>query len=308
MMFAQISKHLSWVVLSALIVCLSLQSVAAEDVVAVTEVSPGVIVFATSGGNVVASVGADGALLVGTPSASSTAQIADDLANRTKSAVRYVVIGPQDVAVSEGDAGWGRRGAFVVMHENALGRLGGHAMGPARPLPPHLIELGVDRPRVAFSEVITFDLNGEAIHVVHQPPGYSDADSIAHFHAAHLVYLGEVFPGDGYPEVDTHQGGKLDGLLNTLKGWTGSTMQVVPVHGKVASGADVKAFYDMIVSVRDDVKGMIGAGKSEQQVIEQHPTAKFDARWGNGRISSDAFVHEVYNTVKAAATPNAPPR
>jgi hypothetical protein len=39
-------------------------------------------------------------------------------------------------------------------------------------------------------------------------PGYSDADAIVHFHVANLVYLGEVFPGDGYPEIDPAQGGR----------------------------------------------------------------------------------------------------
>jgi hypothetical protein len=99
------------------------------------------------------------------------------------------------------------------MQETALERLGGHAMGPPAPLPPRLIELKVDRPRIAFSEVLTFDLNGEAIHIVHQAPGYSDADAVTHFHVANAIYLGEVFPGDGYPEIDPSQGGKLDGLV-----------------------------------------------------------------------------------------------
>jgi hypothetical protein len=43
-----------------------------QENVGVTEVAPHVLVFATSTGNVVASVGDDGALLVGTPSAAST--------------------------------------------------------------------------------------------------------------------------------------------------------------------------------------------------------------------------------------------
>jgi hypothetical protein len=49
--------------------------------------------------------------------------------------------------------------------------------------------------------------------LVHQKPGYSDADTLVHFHVANLLYLGEVFPGDGYPAIDRSQGGTLDGLL-----------------------------------------------------------------------------------------------
>jgi len=237
-----------------------------HDRAEITEISPNVLVFATSSGNVVASIGADGALLVGTPSAASTEQISSILVRRTKSNARYVVIYPEDAAHSEGDAGWEHRGAFVAMQENALERLGGHAMGPPRPLPPRLLELGVDRPRVAFSEVLTFDLNGEAVHVVHQPPGYSNADAVTHFHAANVIYLGEAFPGDGYPEIDTAQGGKLEGLLKQLS-WSGSTIHIVPAPGKVTTGIDVKAFRDMIVTVRDRIQQMIAAGRTEDQVL-----------------------------------------
>lgn len=224
---------------------------AADENVSVTDVTPNVLVFATKTGNVVASVGPDGALLIGTPSASSTEPISAILADRTKSSVRYVVIFPEDPSHSEGDAGWGQKGAFVAMQENALDRLGGHAMGPPRPLPMRLSALGVDRPRISFSEVLSLDLNGEAVHVVHQPPGYSDADAIVHFHVANLIYIGEVFPGDGYPEIDRRQGGKLDGLLRTLNAWTAPTFRIVPTRGIIATGADVKAFHDMIVTVRD---------------------------------------------------------
>lgn len=270
----------------------------AQDLKGVTEVAPNVLVFATSSGNVVASIGPDGALLVGTPSAGSTSQISETLRSKTKSATRYVVIAAQDLAHSQGDAGWGRRGAFVAMQENALERLGGHAMGAPRPLPQQFTELGVGRPPIAFSEVLTFDLNGEATHVVHQPPGYSDADAIVHFHVARLVYLGNVFPGNEYPRIDPEQHGSLDGWLKTLANWSGDDIRVVPARGGVMTGKDVKAFGEMIVAVRDHVKRMIEGGKTEQQVIASHPTADFDGRYGKGQVTSDAFVHEVYTALK----------
>ncbi len=279
-------------------------AVGAEESVGVTEITPELLVFTTTAGNVVASVGHDGALLVGTPSTASTSYISNLLRSRTKSAVRYVVIAPQDLAHSEGDAGWGRRGAFVAMHENALQRLGGNVMGAPSPLSRRFTELGVDRPRIAFSEVVAFDINGESIHVVHQKPGYSNADAIAHFHVAKLIYLGEVFPGDGYPAIDPAQGGTLEGLVNTLDGWTDSAFRIVPARGKVTNGADVKAFRDMIVTVRDRVKPLVAAGRDESQILAEHLTADFDARWGHGRVQPDQFVREIYSVVKSGSVPD----
>jgi cyclase len=266
----------------------------AQDPMGVTEITPNLLVFATDNGNVLASVGPDGALIVGTPSAASTPQISSVLAGRTKSPVRYVVIAPQDLAHSQGDAGWARRGAFVAMQENALQRLGGHAMGPPGQQPPRLVQLGVDRPRISFSEVLSFDINGDAIHIVHQTPGYSDADAIVHFHVGNTVYLGEVFPGDGYPMVDPAQGGNLDGLLKTLSSWTGDTFHIVPARGNVTNGANVEAFRDMIAAVRGRVQQMIHAGQTESQVLAAHPTSEFDDRWGHGRVPPELFVREVY--------------
>ena len=195
-------------------------ALAIDEVIKSTQVTPTVVVFSTAAGNVVASVGPDGALLVGTPSASSTPQISEIVARRTKSPLRYVVVWPQPIDRSEGDAGWLKRGAFVAVHENALRRLGAGTMGAPKPAPARFAEIHVERPPISFSEVLAFDMNGDAIHVVHQKPGYSDADAIAHFHVANLVYLGEVFPGDGYPEVGASQGGSLDGFFTTLRSTT----------------------------------------------------------------------------------------
>ena len=293
--------ELRTILVMALAFLLMVGSVAsAQEPVRVTEITAGLVVFATSAGNVVASIGPDGALLIGTPSAASTSDIGSILASQTKSAVRYVVIAPQDSAHSEGDAGWGRRGAFVAMHENALQRIGGNVMGAPSPLSQRFAELGVDRPRIAFSEVLAFDINGDSIHIVHQKPGYSNADAIVHFHVAKLVYLGEVFPGDGYPAIDPAQGGTLDGLIGILDGWTDRTFRVVPARGEVTNGASVKAFRDMIVTVRDRVKHLVEQGRTEAQILAEHPTADFDARWGHGRVSPDQFVRELYDALKGS--------
>lgn len=269
----------------------------AQETVGITEITTSVLVFATRTGNVIALVGPDGALLIGTPSAGSTARISSELANRTKSPVRYVVIAPQDAAQSEGDAGWGRRGAFVAMQEKALERIGGHVMGVAPPLSERLVKLGVDRPHVAFSEVLTFDTNGEAVHIVRQTPGNSDADALVHFHVAKLVYFGEVFPGDGYPAIDAEHGGSVDGLVKMVDGWTDPGFHVVPARGEVTNGAGLKAFCDMVKAVRKRVQHSIDAGETESQAVAEHPTAEFDAKWGHGRAQPDSFVKEVYKSL-----------
>jgi cyclase len=293
----------SWPTIAALCaVLLAAGSALAQGSVGVTRISPNVMVFSTPTGNVVASIGTDGALLIGTPSAQSTPEISRAIASLTSSKSRYVVIFPEATDQSQGDAGWGRMGAFVAMQENALGRIGGHAMGPPAPLPARLQGLGVDRPRVSFSEVLCFDLNGEAIHIIHQSPGYSDADAVVHFHVASVAYFGEVFPGDGYPIIDRAQGGTIDGVIKTLGSWTGKNFHIVPARGEVTDGDTVQAFVEMLTTVRQRVQQMIDAGRSEQEVVAARPTAEFDGRWGHGRVAPEAFVREIYESLKAQKT------
>ena len=64
------------------------------------------------------------------------------------------------------------------------------------------------------------------------------------------------------------------------------------------TGTDVKAFCDMLVAVRGRVQHSIDAGKTEDEVVAEHPTTDFDARFGNGRVKADTFVHEVYVSLK----------
>ena len=293
--------------LHVLILCLLACAipVSAQEHVTVTEINPHLFLFATSTGNVLALVGPDGAILTGTPSAASTPEIAHVLDAHTRAPERYVVIASEDPAHSQGDAGWVRRGAFVAMQEIALGALGGHAMGPPRPLPARLVHLGVDRPRVSFSEVISFDLDGDAIHFIHQPNGSGDADVLAHFHVANIVYFGEEYPGYEYPALDPVHG-NVDNVLKTVGSWTDASsakMHFVPVHGPLMGPPDLKAYCDMLTAVRDKVAGMVRAHKTEAQIVAAHPTAAYDARFGHGRVTPDQFVRTMVALANAPHTP-----
>lgn len=254
-----------------------------------TELSPGALLFATAAGNVVAVVTPEGAFVVGPLSLASTAGIQAALSPRTPSPVRYVIAAPRGLAQGEGDGGWGHLGALVATHEDAWGRLGDPARLPA----------GTAAPVAAFSEVLKFDLGGHAIHIVHQKAGYSDADVLVHFENDELVYLGESLPGDGYPVIDAEQHGTLDGLIQTLSPWTRNGPRFVPARGPILRSSDVMALRDMLVTMQGRVRAMVQSGQTADQVVAAHPSAEFDARFGHGRVTPDAFVREVYRAVSA---------
>ncbi len=264
-----------------------------------TELAPTLVLFSTSSGNVIASIGPDGALLIGTPSIASTPQIEKAIEARTKSPLRYVVISEPRHGQLDADAGWAARGAFVAMQEKALERLGGHTMGHAPAPDPHLTQLGVDRPRVAFSEVITFDMNGDSIHLIHQPAAYSDADFLVHFHVGRTIYMGNVFPGHSYPDIDPKFGAALDGILQLTGHWTSDKMHLIPAQGPATTGADAKAFHDMLDTVRTRIQQVVTNGGTAQDALAAQPTKEFDVTYGQGPVKPEAFITAVYNSLKA---------
>jgi cyclase len=260
------------------------------QVLSVSEPAPGILVITTKAGNSIASVGPDGAVLVGIQTPATTAAIEAELAKRTKSPRRYVVLSPGDSTVVAGDAGWAALGAITIAHEWNRPKLLDWSKLPGAP--PMVI------PPVTYSEVIAFDMNGESVHVVHMPAGYSNDDAIVHCHHAGVIHLGGAFTTDGYPRVDFSQNGSVDGMIDVVGRYLTSPERdrFVPVRGPIATIAQLKEYHAMLTQIRDRVRRLAKAGKSEAEVVAAKPTASFDARWGKGSVSPDAFVRMVYNS------------
>jgi hypothetical protein len=80
-----------------------------------------------------------------------------------------VLLMDDEDAVRFADAGWGARGAVTLAHEALSGRLYQAAAGGT--LPP-----GMTLPMMGFSQVVQLHLAGEDTPIIHQRPGYTDAD------------------------------------------------------------------------------------------------------------------------------------
>jgi glyoxylase-like metal-dependent hydrolase (beta-lactamase superfamily II) len=79
-----------------------------------------------------------------------------------------------------------------------------------------------------------------------------------------------------------------------------ATTKIVPGHGPLATRADLQAFHDMLVTVRDRVKKLLDEGKSEQEVLAANPIANLDAKWAaaQGLASNPIWLRNVYNSLR----------
>jgi hypothetical protein len=73
---------------------------------------------------------------------------------------------------------------------------------------------------------------------------------------------------------------------------------IIPGHGKpVSNRAELQAFRDMLVGVRDNVAKLKRQGRSRDEAVAAKPTAAFDAKWGQFVIDPGFFTRLVYEGV-----------
>ena len=138
---------------------------------------------------------------------------------------------------------------------------------------------------VTFSDAVTVHLNGEEIHAFHVPPAHTDGDSVIHFRKANVVHMGDLFFNGNFPFVDVSSGGNVEGVIgaaNLVLGMVNDQTKIIPGHGPVAGKADLTAYRDMVIAVRDAVRAA-GQGRQERSRRPRRPS-----RWRPWRPSGAA--------------------
>jgi cyclase len=256
----------------------------------------GVFMLMGQGGNLGLSVGDDGAFLVDDQFAPLTPKIEAAIAKVSRDPVRWVLNTHWHGDHTGGNENLGRSGAFIVAHENVRRRLNPaefrELVGNSQQAPPAAL------PVITFDQGLTFHWNGETIEVFHVAPAHTDGDAIIVFTRANVIHMGDTFFNGRYPFVDMASGGNVNGMIEAgervLARLTPGT-RIIPGHGEIGGRAELQAFHDMMVTVRDRVRGLIAQGMSEDAVVAAKPTQDLDATWG---ANAEGFVRAAYQSLK----------
>jgi len=242
-----------------------------------TRLASDVYLIVAPSGNFVAQAGPSGVVVVGAQSRASTPGVVATLRTVSTAPIRYVIFAPGDSLGDEGDAGWSERNTTIVAHERM------------KMTAPHVTSA------LGFSEVLQIYLDGQSVHAVHQPPGHTRADIIAHFESRRILYLGNAFVAKGYPRIEVQAGASIDSLIKEIAPFAGfEGVQIVPGRGPVSTAADVDAYRAMLAGVREKVAALVAQRKTLAEVIAAKPTASWDATYGRGGVSPDRFVESVF--------------
>ncbi len=260
------------------------------------QLTDGLYMLMGAGGNLGLSVGADGAFLVDDQFAPLTPKIMAAVRAVTTQPVRFVLNTHWHGDHTGGNENLGRAGALIVAHENVRRRMnpaefrdliGRSQQAPAAALPV-----------ITFSEAANFHWNGENIRVFHVARAHTDGDAIVRFTNANVIHMGDTFFNGRYPFIDLDSGGGLNGVLEAIDrvlGLAGPDTKIIPGHGELAGVTELRAYRDMITTVRDRVQRLITQGMSEDQIVAAQPTQDLDATWGT---ASERFVRAVAQSLQ----------
>jgi len=264
------------------------------------QVGDGLYMLMGSGGNMLLSVGSDGAVLVDTEYAQLHDKIQAAIRAAGGSDVKFVINTHWHGDHTGGNESFGKEGAVIVAHNNVRARLSTEqfmaAFNQKVPAAP-----AAALPTITFPTRATFHWNGNIVNVMHVDPAHTDGDSVVHFTNANVIHTGDTYMKDLYPFIDVSSGGSINGFISSAEmvlARSDASTKIIPGHGALATRADLKRFHDMLVTVRGNIQTLINQGKTEDEVVAAKPTAEFDAAWGGGFMSPENFTRFAYQSLK----------
>jgi cyclase len=298
-----------WVLFAACVFTGNLAAAQHEDFskvqIKVTKVAGSVYMLEGAGGNIGASVGDDGIVIVDDQYAPLTEKIQAALRGITDKPVRFIINTHYHGDHTGGNA-YFQKQAPIIAHDNVRKRLetgGGAGNGSSihmdtKPAPPEA------RPILTFDHDVTIHLNGEDIRALYFPAGHTDGDSIIFFPKSNVVHMGDDFVTYGFPFIDVESGGSINGMIDAVVQVISQLprdAKIIPGHGPVSSVDDVWAYLAMLKGTRDVVETAIGKGKT----LEQMKLAKILEPWkkySGDFVNQDTFLETLYNSLTGKKT------
>ncbi len=259
-----------------------------------------VFVLEGSGGNIAVFAGKQGKVMIDAGITATRAKIEKALSAIGNQPVTYLVNTHWHFDHADGNEWVHAAGAKIVAHDNTKKRL----MQTQRvedwdfsfpPSPAGAI------PSETFSTDQRVEYEGCRLNLVCYEAAHTDSDVGVHFTDQNILHTGDTYWNGIYPFIDYSTGGSIDGKIaacaKSLSMADDKTI-VIPGHGApVSNKSELKAFHDMLVSVRDKVAKLKKKGMSVGEVAAARPTAEFDKHWGQFVITPGLFAELVYEGV-----------
>ena len=271
--------------------------------ITVTKVSGNIYMLQGQGGNIAASLGEDGIVIVDDEYSPLAEKIQAALKNLgiTDKPVRVVIDTHYHGDHTGGNLPFAAGGATVIAQDNVRKRLENGSVGgnggsiktqtPAQPKGA--------LPIITFDHYLTVHLNGEDIRAMHFPAAHTDGDTVVFFVKNNVVHMGDIFVRYGFPFIDVAAGGSVQGMIatcETVSATLPADVKVIPGHGAVSNLDDVRAYAKMLRETSAAVQKAIDAHQTLEQMKEAKILAPWQ-KWSNKMVNSDVFIETLYDSL-----------
>ncbi len=285
---------------SALLLC---GSAAAQDFtdarIETQRLGDGLYVLFGVGGNVLASIGADGVFIVDTQFPETVPLYREAIEELGGGPVEFVVNTHWHFDHADGNKVLGPDGAKIAAHDNSRRML-------LQDNVINLVSQTIDQPRYAraalpvltFGSTMSFHLNGGQIDLLHFGPAHTMGDTAVIFRDSDVVHLGDVFNNAGYPFIDADNGGSLNGIIEFCTAVLDEmprTAIVVPGHGAVSDYQGLADYVAMLSEIRDRLSALMSSGATLEQIMAAQITAEWDAQRGDPAMLLDRAFTSMSN-------------
>src|SRR5215472_13175631 len=269
----------------------------------VTKVSGNIYMLEGAGGNIAASVGEDGIVIVDDQFAPLAEKIQAALKDLgiTNKPVRFVINTHYHGDHTGGNEPFNNAGSTLIAHDNVRKRLesggtagnGGSIKMDVKPSTKAAL------PIITFEHDVTVHLNGEDIRAMHFPSGHTDGDSIIFFPKNNVVHMGDDFVRYGFPFIDVASGGSVQGIVDAMEKTTAqlpADVKVIPGHGALSNLDDVRAYTKML----KETSAVVQKALDGRKTLDQMKQAKILDLWSkfSGQfVNTDAFIETLYNSL-----------
>jgi len=291
---------------AAIVILLSTTTVFAQQdfskvEIKVTKVSGNIYMLEGAGGNIAASVGDDGIVIVDDQYAPLAEKIQAALKGITDKPVRFVINTHYHGDHTGGNEPFSNAGSTVIAQENVRKRLesGGIAGNGGSVKMENKPASKAALPIITFANDVTVHLNGEDIRALHFPAGHTDGDAVIFFPKNNVVHMGDDFVRYGFPFIDVASGGSVQGMIAAMEKvitMLPPDVKVIPGHGALSNLDDVRAFIQML----KETSAVVQKAINKKQTLEQMKQAKILAPWekfSGSFIKTDAFIETLYNSL-----------
>jgi cyclase len=269
----------------------------------VTKVSGNIYMLEGEGGNIAASVGEDGIVIVDDQFAPLADKIQAVLKNLkiTDKPVRFVINTHYHGDHTGGNEPFANSGSTVIAQDNVRKRMatdgsggnGGSLKYDYKASPKAAL------PVITFDHDVTVHLNGEDIRALHFPAGHTDGDAIIFFPKNNVVHMGDDFVRYGFPFIDVTSGGSVQGMIAAMEKASAQLppdVKVIPGHGALSNLDDVRAYTKMLKETSAAVQKAIDEYKTVEQ-MKQEKILEPWKKWSGEFIDSDKFIETLYNSL-----------